>query len=313
MATIPYDFTVNNLEGPLVGKTFTGFFSYDDESEPVGFGYGSEEFFLTDFKSSFNGVKYGLDDVTTNFSDVKPKEAFWVGNVFPEWGSNSLALITENPVGIEFGSSIFLQSQPEFTYGNVGSGVGVNQGKVTYTLKYPINIVEKTINGRDGTDCLIGSPGNDQLNGKNGNDVLIGLAGNDILDGGNNCDILIGVNPLSVNPGRSEIDILNGGSGSDRFVLGGINNVYYDNGNPNTQGLGDYALIKDFENVDTIQLKGTSNDYLLNNTFTIGYKTGTAIFLKDNVNELIGFVEGVTDLNLNSSNFSFVNLAVSFS
>lgn len=306
MATIPYDFTVNNLEGPLSGETFTGSFSYDDESEPVGFGYGSEEFFLTDFEFSFNGVTSGLDNVTTNFTDVKPKEAFWVGNVFPQWGSDSLALITKKPLGIEFGSSIFLESRPEFTYGNVGSGVGVNQGKVTYTLKYPINQVEKTINGRDGKDSLIGSPGNDQLNGRNGNDILIGLAGNDILDGGKNRDILIGVNPTSVNPGRSEIDILNGGSGSDTFVLGSINKVYYDNGNPNTQGLGDYALIKDFEKVDTIQIKGASNDYLLNNTFTIGYNAGTAIFLKENVNELIGFVEGVTNLNLNSSNFSFV-------
>lgn len=306
MATISYDFTVNNLEGPLTGETFTGFFSYDDESEPVGFGYGSEEFILTDFEFSFNGVTYGLDDVTNNFGDVKPKEAFWVGNVFPEWGLDSLALITENPVGIDFGLSIFLESQSEFRYGNVGSGVGVNEGKVTYTLKYPINLVEKTINGRDGNDSLIGSPGNDQLNGRNGKDILIGLAGNDILNSGKNRDILIGVNPAFLNPGHSEIDILNGGNGSDTFVLGSIDQVYYDNGNPNTQGLGDYALIKDFEKVDTIQLKGASNDYLLNNTFTIGYNAGTAIFLKDNVNELIGFVEGVTNLNLNSSNFSFV-------
>ncbi|WP_242055872.1 hypothetical protein [Nostoc flagelliforme] len=80
--------------------------------------------------------------------------------------------------------------------------------------------------------------------------------------------------------------------------MGSIDQVYYDNGNPNTQGLGDYALIKDFEKVDTIQLKAASNDYVLNNTFTIGYNAGTAIFLKDNVNELIGFVEGVTNLNL---------------
>lgn len=45
MTNITYDFTVNTLEGPLAGETFTGYFSYDDESNPVGFGYGSEEFF----------------------------------------------------------------------------------------------------------------------------------------------------------------------------------------------------------------------------------------------------------------------------
>ncbi len=306
MANITYEFTVDTLEGPLSGETFTGSFSYDDESKPVGFGYGSEEFFLTDFEFSFNSATYDLDDVTTNFVNVEPKEAFWVGNVFPQWGSDSLALITENSVGVEFGSSIFLETQAEFDYGNVASGVGVYKGDVTYTLRYPTNAVEKVINDTNGRNFLIGTPSNDELNGLNGNDVLLGLADNDILNGGNNRDILIGIDLRSANPGRREIDILNGGNGGDTFVLGDFHNVYYDNGNPNTQGLGDYALVQDFTDADTILLKGSVNDYLLDKTFTIGYNAGTAIFLKGEVNELIGFAEGVTNLNLSSNDFSFV-------
>lgn len=103
--------------------------------------------------------------MTTNFTDVEPKEAFWVSNVFPQWGSDSLALITENPVGVEFGSAIFLETQSEFNYGNVGSGVGVYEGDVTYTLRYPSNTVEKVINGSNGKDFLLGTPRNDELNG----------------------------------------------------------------------------------------------------------------------------------------------------
>ena len=41
-----------------------------------------------------------------------------------------------------------------------------------------------TINGSDGSDRLLGGPGNDILSGGSGDDVLIGGAGNDMLDGG---------------------------------------------------------------------------------------------------------------------------------
>lgn len=134
---IKYKFKVDINEGPLIGQTYTGFFSYDDESEQVGFGYGSEEFFLTEFEFDFNGVEYTLDDVTCGFTDVcVPGETlpFWVGGVFPQWGKDSLALRTKDPVEFDFGLSIFLESQPEFEYGNVGSGVGVFSGDVTYNV-----------------------------------------------------------------------------------------------------------------------------------------------------------------------------------
>ena len=109
----------------------------------------------------------------------------------------------------------------------------------------------------------------------------------------------------SSSPGAGEIDILTGGNGRDTFVLGDINKAYYDDGNPNTQGLLDYALITDFSNEDIIQLNGKANHYLLDETYSLGGSAGTAIFYKDTVNELIGFVEGVTGLNLKSNDFSF--------
>ncbi len=139
-ATITYDFSVDIKEGVLTGETYTGFFSYDDESEPVGFGYGSEELFLTEFEFKFNGIQYTLNDVVCSFCPyIKDKfvttKPFWVGNVFPEWGSDSLSVRTPEPVGFTFGYSIFALGQSEFEYGNVSSGVGVFDGDVTYTLR----------------------------------------------------------------------------------------------------------------------------------------------------------------------------------
>ena len=70
-------------------------------------------------------------------------------------------------------------------------------------------------------------------------------------------------------------------------------------------GLQDYALIKDFNTQDTIQLHGNRRSYELSETYSLGGKSGTSIFLKD-TSELIGFVEGVTGLYLASNDFSFV-------
>lgn len=165
------------------------------------------------------------------------------------------------------------------------------------------------LNGGSGNDYLIGGPGDDLLLGNGGvqgvpsiafpsNDTLIGGAGNDTLDGV--LDTITGNSS-----GKDEIDILTGGGKKDTFVLGS-NKVYYDDEDPNTEGLNDYALITDFhKNTDIIQLKGTSDDYMLDPTFGIDDRHGTAIFLKDDVNELIGLAEGVFDLDLNSDDFSY--------
>lgn len=128
--------------------------------------------------------------------------------------------------------------------------------------------------GGDGNDTLDGGSNNDELYGNKDNDTLTGGEGSDKLYGGDNNDILIGVLPApeSANPGLGEIDTLTGGSGSDTFVLGDAKNVFYDDGNPNVQGLGglgEYALITDFNLAegDLIQLKRTSRE----EATTVGY------------------------------------------
>lgn len=162
------------------------------------------------------------------------------------------------------------------------------------------------ITGTNCKDTLIGTDGQDNISGLNGKDYLVGLQGNDVLDGGNGSDKLIGVDPGSAQPGLGELDTLTGGHCSDTFVLGDANHVYYNDGLSSSPGLNHYALITDFYRQDTIQLKGAASDYLLDPEFTIGHQTGTGIFLKDAINELIGLVAGVSHLSLNSCNFRFV-------
>jgi hypothetical protein len=173
-------------------------------------------------------------------------------------------------------------------------------GKLSQNITYNISFDLNEINGTNRRDFLIGTDGWDEIKGFNGNDRIVGLEGNDALYGGRGSDTLIGVNPYACNPGYGEIDILDGGNGRDTFVLGDFRQAYYKG-----KGLQDYALIKDFSTQDTIQLHGNRCLYELSETYSLGGKSGTSIFLKDTY-ELIGFVEGVTGLSLASNDFSFV-------
>jgi Ca2+-binding RTX toxin-like protein len=51
--------------------------------------------------------------------------------------------------------------------------------------------IQLTVDGGEGDDVLVGSPGNDTLHGSAGDDVLIGNGGQDILDGGPGNNTLI--------------------------------------------------------------------------------------------------------------------------
>jgi Ca2+-binding RTX toxin-like protein len=51
--------------------------------------------------------------------------------------------------------------------------------------------IQLTINGGDGNDILIGSPGNDTLTGGPGDDTLVGNGGVDILDGGPGGNVIL--------------------------------------------------------------------------------------------------------------------------
>ncbi|MEH2295896.1 calcium-binding protein [Nostoc sp.] len=168
------------------------------------------------------------------------------------------------------------------------------------------NLANNTLNGAGGNDTLDGNFGNDILNAGNGNDSLQGGPGNDVLNGGPGNDILIGVFPGSpLPPGFGETDTLIGGAGADRFILGDAVNVFYDDNNTTSPGFGDLAIITDFDSSqDRIQLKGSPQDYLLQ---VVG--SNTRIFLDKlggEQNEIIGLVQGVVGLSLESNNFTFI-------
>ncbi|NES68826.1 MAG: hypothetical protein F6K24_28170, partial [Okeania sp. SIO2D1] len=153
--------------------------------------------------------------------------------------------------------------------------------------------------GRKGDDLLNGDSGNDEIKGGSGNDILYGGSGNDILYGGRGMDTFTGVDITSAQPGYNEIDILRGNADADLFILGDDSQVYY-TGN----GVNDYARIETFNGAqgDRIQLSGSSGDYTLEENVS-GLPTGTAIYNND---DLVGIVRGVVDMDLSSSDFSFV-------
>jgi peptidoglycan/xylan/chitin deacetylase (PgdA/CDA1 family) len=167
----------------------------------------------------------------------------------------------------------------------------------------------ETINGGAGNEIIKGLNGNDRLNGNNGNDVLIGGAGNDSIYGGAGNDILLGANPLSATPGQASYDLLKGDAGNDRYILGDVNAVYYNDGNNTNAGLADYAAIIDFATGDTIQLKGKAADYTLSIGTAANNGTQQGTLIKSNLfgtAELIGFVAGVNNLSLTSTAFTYV-------
>ena len=101
------------------------------------------------------------------------------------------------------------------------------------------------------------------------------------------------------------MDRLWGNAGADTFVLGDANGAYYNHGGTLMQGIGDYALIMDFNaSKDSIRLHGSADNYKLR-----GLGSHTGIFYGEtgsNPNELIGIVNGISSgLELSGAEFSF--------
>ena len=172
-----------------------------------------------------------------------------------------------------------------------------------------------SISGGEGSDRIFGRNGNDTISGEAGADILIAGLGNDNLDGGEGNDRLIGVDTnVTVNGvgfGTGEVDTLTGSSGSDTFVLGDSNFVYYDDGKSFTTGESDYALITDFNlNQDFIELKGSRDFYTLDLFTSATGTTDAALIYVPGViarGEVIGVLQNVSlDLNISSSAFTFV-------
>lgn len=136
------------------------------------------------------------------------------------------------------------------------------------------NKLDNTIKGNGAGNLLSGLGGKDTLRGFGGADTLLGNEGNDVLVG--------------YNGALNEVDLLIGGSGADTFVLGDANQMGYVG-----DGDGGFAFILDFNFLeqDKIQVKGSFEDYRLENAFKPGIGSDT---LEDTLvfrgNELVAVV-----------------------
>jgi serralysin len=223
------------------------------------------------------------------------------------------------------GNTLNLKYQP-YAFGSSAITIrGTSGGKTvdnTFTItrtpsNLPANTSSNFINGTATNNTLTGGTlsnviqgygGNDMLRAGSKNDVLIGGTGNDTLNGGTGNDLLIGVDPSSTTAGKGEIDLLTAAGKGDRFILGDVNQVYYNDGISTNRGLNDYARIISFSTTagDVIQLKGKAADYSIGTSPVAGV-AGTAIY--NNLFgqlELIGIVQNVAGLSLTSASFSYV-------
>lgn len=171
-----------------------------------------------------------------------------------------------------------------------------------------------------GNDRLLGEAGNDRLEGGDGDDSLFGGQGNDSLNGGAGNDTLVGVDNVESGTdfGADTIDTLTGGSGSDSFFLSGEVDgervVYYSDGNAESSGLDDYALITDFTvGSDLLEVAGPVSDYALRSSPN-GLPSGTAVFFEQpgEADELIAVLEGVSSNSLTAADVFGVDLNVAF-
>jgi serralysin len=223
------------------------------------------------------------------------------------------------------GNTLNLKYQP-YAFGSSAITIrGTSGGKTidnTFTINrtpsnLPANTSSNFINGTVANNTMTGGTlsniiqgygGNDTLRAGSKNDVLIGGTGNDTLNGGTGNDILIGVDPGNATAGKGEIDLLTAAGKGDRFILGDVNRVYYNDGISTNRGLNDYARIISFSTTagDVIQLKGKAGDYSIGTSPVAGV-AGTAIY--NNLfgqPELIGIVQNVSGLSLTSAAFSYV-------
>jgi Ca2+-binding RTX toxin-like protein len=166
-----------------------------------------------------------------------------------------------------------------------------------------------TLSGYAGNDHLTGGYGNDTLYGGDGNDTLLGTEGSDFLSGQNGNDLLVGYGGDT-----NEVDTLIGGAGSDIFeicisyarfvssspVSGGVIG-YLGNGNA------DYALIRDWQSTDSIELKGNSSQYTIQQEIFAGAGTNvvdTTIYYNGATGlDLIGVVQ---DQSIDSGSSTFI-------
>ena len=208
---------------------------------------------------------------------------------------------------------IFAQSGDDSVFGSYGNDLlnGEDGGDSLFG-----NRGNDTLSGGNNDDTLFGTAGDDILNGDSnqdrlvgdaGNDLLLGGTENDLLEGGAGNDTLIGTDYDNFEVQSGEQDTLLGGSGRDFLILGDGDRLFYTDGNPQTAGSNDYALIKGFNfSQDRIQLQGDRNMYSLA-LFNSGETKFANLFYQERgeVAERIAIIENPIE-NLATDNAAFV-------
>ena len=177
------------------------------------------------------------DPIATDDSYVTPKDSLVSGNVLDNDSDPDGDMLTVSDAGVRTtlqGGTAVLEADgtfdfkpmdgftgtDNFTY-SIGDGRG---GMASATVTFALAAPGAILNGTDGDDRLVGTPGIDTLDGKGGNDVLIGLAGADSLEGG------IGIDTVSYrdSDARIEVSLVSGdglGGHAEGDVLSGIENL----------------------------------------------------------------------------------------
>ena len=158
--------------------------------------------------------------------------------------------------------------------------------------------------------AVVQAPANDLVGSASADPALTGSAADDII---------IGFLTTPATLGVLQIDTITGNGGNDTVLLGDARGVFYSNTLTSDAGLGDYAMISDFNSGDRIQLRGTAANYLLNPTSlglggmgiyrNDGTGPGSLTSSWDSADELIAIVKVIdtTILNLSSTaQFNYV-------
>ena len=233
---------------------------------------------------------------------------------------DNVTRITELPMRAELESVTGDGTNLEYTFFGEGTVVVelANPNLVSIigadTATLDGNTVKMTFDDSDrhSATILAATTQDDLIQGSVANDILVGGGGSDRLYGQQGSDRLVGVDVNSSTPGMKQVDYLNGGDGSDIFVLGDANAVYYNYGVAIRRL--DVAIIEDFNiDQDIIQLHGSAEDYKLRkfgSKTKLGFDTyvGSGVGIMTSKREIIGFIQDadIKCLDLNSSSFEYV-------
>jgi hypothetical protein len=156
---------------------------------------------------------------------------------------------------------------------------------------------------RDPFSLQIYTPNNDLAAGFNPSQIIAGRSGNDayVTALPNETQNTQQELRLDIFIGDVAIDDPQFRQWQDKFILGDWQSSYYANGNPNNFGVNNFGAILDFNPaLDTIELYGTSDNYSL-----LDVGVGTALIQQQQGFDLVGFLVGNSNLNLNSSYFQY--------